>query len=219
VPGIDAYSAQLRALLPKGRAWLAAPGSVAAALLEAAGAGMARIDARTSDLIAETSPLTAIELLPDWELMAGLPDSCLAIAEPLRDRQLAVSRKLAGEGGQSSAFLIGLAAQIGIQARISEFAPFTTESTVDGPIYDDDWSFAFEFEVLADSGVGSGDAYIEGWLTTESGVDEYLRTFGLDSLECLINRAKPAHTIALFIYPTEIEPIFWFDFLSDQGDY
>ena len=51
-----AYSAQLRQLLPQGRAWTAAPGGVLALLLDAIGEELARVDRRIFGLIGEADP-------------------------------------------------------------------------------------------------------------------------------------------------------------------
>lgn len=215
-----AYARQLGQLLPRGRAWNRAPGSLLVGLIAALADALARADVRASALVEEANPLSTLELLPDWERVTGLPDTCAPIAESIRDRQLAVARKLSGIGGQSREFLIGLVALIGVRIEIDEYAPFTTLSGCDQPVCDDDWRFAFMVRVLPDSQILiEAESYREGWLTTLSGCDERLRTQGIEALECLILAAKPAHSIALFSYPADPEPILWFDHLSNQGAY
>lgn len=215
-----AYARQLAQLTPPGRAWPRFMGSRFDQLRDGFADEFARADIRAAALVEEANPLTTLELLPDWERVAGLPDTCAPIGGSIRERQLAIARKLAGEGGQSAAFLIAIAARIGVDIEIEEFEPFTCDSSVDGEICDDDWRFAFTVVVLPESVIFTEEqSFSEGWLTTESGCDELLRTAGIESLECLIVRAKPAHSIPLFSYPAEPEPILWFDHLSNQGAY
>jgi uncharacterized protein YmfQ (DUF2313 family) len=215
-----AYARQLVQLLPRGAAWNRAAGAVLLQLLEAIADSLARVDRRASALVEEANPLSTLELLPDWERVAGLPDSCAPIADSIRERQIAVARKLATIGGQSRTFLIELAGLIGVRIEIDEFRPFTTLTGCDQPICDDEWRFAFTVRVLPDSQILTDpDGYREGWLTTTSGCDERLRSQGIEALECLILAAKPAHSFALFAYPADPEPILWFDHLSNQGAY
>lgn len=217
--GIAAYSAQLRQLLPKGRAWLSAPGSIMAALLEAAASGMERIDQRTADLIRESSPLTALELLPDWERVAGLPDACLPTSGTITERQIRVGRKLAGIGGQSRAYFIELAAQLGIAVEIEELLPARVGMRCGIACNGADWAFAWRVRILPFS--ETEELYVRSqWARAGLGrAGDRIRSFSITELECLFRRAAPAHTKVLFAYPVDPEPIFWFDFLSDQGDY
>lgn len=217
--GIAAYSAQLRQLLPRGRAWLSAPGSIMSSLLESLAAGMERVDQRTADLIRESSPLTALELLPDWERVAGLPDACLPTSGTITERQLRVARKLAGIGGQSRAYFIELAAQLGIAIEIQELSPFRAGMRAGLPCNSVEWTFAWRVRVLPFS--ETSELYVRSsWFRAGAGrAGDRIRSFSITELECLFRRAAPAHTKVLFSYPVDPEPIFWFDFLSDQGDY
>ena len=210
-----AYREQLQALLPPGRAWPRDDDADLTRLLAALADEFARIDARASALIDEADPLTALELLPDWERAAGLPDACVPIAEGIRARQIAVARKIAGLGGQSRAYFIDLAARIGLEVSIEEYAPFTAVSTVDGPLYDDDWRHVFTVRALPPSESSNDPTRLRfADFTTESTVDQALRIFGIEDLECVITRARPAHSIIQFAYPQDPEPMLWFDFLS-----
>lgn len=213
-----AYADQLRRLLPQGRAWIAARGGVLAALLDAIAVEFARIDARIEGLRDEADPLTTLELLPEWERLAGLPDACLPVTGSVGERQRRVARKIAGQGGQSRAFLIEQAAMLGLAIDIEEFTPFTAGSRCGQPLYGRDWRFAFRVRVLPFS-AASGLALINDRFRVGSRVGERLRSFSIAELECSIRRAAPAHVAVLFAYPADPEPMFWFDFLSDQGAY
>lgn len=209
----EAYAEQLAQLQPPGAAWPRQPDSWFGRLLRAIAEEFARVDGRALTLLEEADPLSALELLPEWERVAGLPDACIPISDAIRERQVAVARKIAGIGGQSIPFLIDLAERLGLEVEIDEFEPFTTASTVDGLIYTDDWRFAFLVRALPPS-ESSGDPMRLRftYLTTESGVDERIRGVSADDLECVISRAAPAHANALFAYPTDPEPVLWFEF-------
>ena len=186
------YTRQLQALLPPGRAWPREPTAQLTPLLGAWADEMARLDARALQLLEEADPRTALELLGDWERVLGLPDECTAAATTIPARQIAAYQKLAALGGQTPAFYVALAASIGYTVEILEFDP-----GVDAGDFDTSggrWRYVFTVHVLdiVDYSVfragrsGAGDRLIEG---------------GALDLECVINRVKPAHTLALFTYP------------------
>jgi uncharacterized protein YmfQ (DUF2313 family) len=208
----DEYTGQLQALLPQGRAWPRTSDSWLGRLLAGLAEEFARIDARAYVLLDESIPLTALELLPDWERVAGLPDACIPISDVVRERQLAVARKIAGIGGQSRAFFIELAARVGLAAEIDEFHPFTCISYCEDELFNDDWRHVFRVRIVG--ATEGADAFVENvsYFTAISRCNERLVAWGNDNLECLINRAKPAHTIALFAYDLEPDPALWFDF-------
>jgi uncharacterized protein YmfQ (DUF2313 family) len=108
-----AYAAQLAALLPTGRAWPRDDGSVLMQLVAAMADELARIDGRASDLFEEGDPRTALELLSDWEGVAGLPDACVPVPGSIGERQAAVHMKVTALGGQSRAWYIARAAALG----------------------------------------------------------------------------------------------------------
>lgn len=210
-----AYLAQLQALLPEGPAWPRDEEATLTLVLAAFADGLAAPDARALQLLEEADPLTALEMLPDWERAVGLPDPCNPIAQGIRDRQLAVARKLAGIGGQSREFYIQLALLIGLEIEIEEFRPFTVGSRAGDRCFDESWRFAWLVRLVPGS-ASDLDAYDIDlvYLTAGNGrAGDRLRTFGSAHLECIIVRAKPAHTEVLFSYPIDPEPMLWFDFV------
>lgn len=188
------YQQQLNALLPPGALWEALrQDENAQALLLALADEFARIDARADDLLRELDPRTVSELLAEWEAWAGLPDACSGLGETLQQRRDALHAALTSEGGQSRAYFIALAERIGFPgATITEFEPHTVEMSVDAPIYGTDWRFAWLLSVAM-------PAVIQ--FNVESSVDESLgEQAPTTRLECVINKLKPAHTVALFEY-------------------
>lgn len=73
------YARMLKALLPPGRLWRLDPDSNLSLLLLACGDELERVDGRGWDLLEESDPSTATELLEDFERVLGLPsDGTLA---------------------------------------------------------------------------------------------------------------------------------------------
>ena len=210
-----AYQEQLQQLLPPGAAWSRAPDTALGRLLGAIADELARIDGRAFALIEEADPRTALELLPDWERVAGLPDECVPTSGGIRERQIAVARKISGIGGQSIAFFEELGAQLGIAIEIEEFAPFTAGSRAGETCSDDAWRHVFRVRVLPPS-EAIANVYALRFAYFSAGISnagDLLSSVNSDELECVISRSSPSHAITLFAYPQDPEPLLWFDFI------
>lgn len=120
------YRQMMADLLPLGPVWPRRPESTLQRLLLAFGAELARAHNRGCDLAREAVPSDSVELLPDWERVAGLPDEC----EPpggstIEARQRRVVAKLNHRGGQSIQVYKDLARDsFGISLCVREFRPF-----------------------------------------------------------------------------------------------
>jgi hypothetical protein len=66
-PPALAYSHMMTALLPPGRVWRLLVGTNLSNLFDACADELARVDARANDLLDESDPRTADELLPEYE--------------------------------------------------------------------------------------------------------------------------------------------------------
>lgn len=207
----DDYTSQLQALLPPGRAWPRDPDSWLSRMLSALALEFARVDGRALGLLDEADPQTALELLPDWERVAGLPDPCIPVPIVIRERQIAVTQKIAGLGGQTPQFFIDLSARVGLRAEVEEFAPFAAGDLAGAELCSEAWRHAFGLRFF---GAATPDEF--GLEMTEfragSVAGERLRTWGSSNIECLASRARPAHSSVLFFYEIEPEPALWFDF-------
>ena len=207
-----AYGAQLAALLPRGRAWPREDGSMLIRLMQAEAEELARIDGRVSDLVEELDPRTALELLDEWERVAGLPDVCIAAPDSIAERRAAVQARITGLGGQTRDYFIDLAAEVGFAITIDEFQPFRAGSRAGDPLYGEDWAHTWRVNVqppAVDDGRGLSIRYFRAG---ESSAGERLVGFGSLDLECIIRRAAPAHSIVIFAYDVAPDPMVWFDF-------
>lgn len=216
------YLDQLKQLLPPGPAFPRDEDTTFNRLLGAIAEEFGRFDARVERLPEEADPRTALELLPDWERVAGLPDVCTGtIATTVPERRAAIVAKITARGGQSLAYLTSLAANLGYAVVISEYRPLRARFRAGSRCHSVDWAFAFKVEVLAADAIPSGALTDTARAISNSRFragrsrsGERLRTFGNAALECTINRAKPAHSIAIFAYPDPVQPAFDFDFTN-----
>lgn len=189
---IAAHRDMRLALLPPGRAWNREPDSNMAKLLEAWAAEDAEVEARAAALLEELDPRTTVEMLLDWETMVGLPDPCTGPLTSLAQRRAAVLARLAELGGQTPAYYVSLAAALGYTVTITEFEAFTVGMTVGLPLYGTDWEFAWQVNAPAST--------VSFFAVGENVAGDPLATWGNVLLECVLERAKPAHTVVLFTY-------------------
>jgi uncharacterized protein YmfQ (DUF2313 family) len=195
-----AYTGLVQALLPGGWAWPRAPEANLTRLVQALGDGFARVHRAVARLLViEADPRTVEDLLPEWERAFGLPDPCVGDAEmTLAERRRVLTAKVAAKGGQSRAYLIALAAAHGYAVTLEEFRPATCIDPCDTPVYGEPWAYAFR--------VNAAELNVV-WATCVDLCNVPLRTWGNARLECLIDRAKPAHTIALYAYTPPLPTI------------
>lgn len=187
----ESYKNIIWLLLPLGPLWRRNESNDTGKTVAAIADEFARVDSRARDLLAEF-PATATELLPEWEAAVALPDECTGgLAETLPERRLAVVARLTDTADNSRQGLVDLLARAGFAATVEEYADMAAD--VD-PYYPagqrehvwrvtvTDYAEAEYFE----AGIGkAGDP---------------LQDFRIPALECLVNRSKPAHTLALFAY-------------------
>jgi uncharacterized protein YmfQ (DUF2313 family) len=194
MPTAAEYREQLKALLPPGQAFPRDPGNTLHDLLDGMSIELARVDGRASVLPQEANPASTLELLPDWERVAGLPDKCSGtLEETIQGRRNVLLTKLTSTGGQSAEYFIGIAASLGYTVTIEEFRPFRAGMSVAGDaLTNGPWAFTWLIRAPAVS--------ITEFRAGLSAAGERLRTWGNDTLECKINQLKPAHTVALFAY-------------------
>lgn len=206
-----AYADQLAALLPQGRAWPRDGDAILMQLVAAEAAELARIDGRASDLFEECDPRSALEMLTDWERVAGLPDLCIPIPESITERRAALGLRITGLGGQSRSYFTQLAATLGFAISIDEFSAFVAGDNAGEDATGDDWAHAWRINVLPPA-VDTGTGFTVTYFTAGSNAGDLLAGYGSLDLECVMNRAKPAQTSLLFSYPVEPDTLAWFDF-------
>lgn len=192
----ESYLSQLQALLPSGHAWQRAPEATLTRLLAAWADEFARVDARAEQLLDEMDPRTTLELLPDWERIAGLPDSCSAgIATTLAERRAALGDRLTAEGGASKPYFQGIAERLGYQVEIERFSPFICGLSRCGDPLNGAASVRHYWRVRV---IGPRATLFR---TGASQVGDRLgKITRATDLECLLNRLAPAHTTVIVAY-------------------
>lgn len=187
------YRDQIKALLPPGLAYQFEQDGAMAGLIAAMADEMARVDAAGLLLVEESDPRTTSAMFQDWEYDYGLPDLCDNSVPSMVERRQLLLAKIMGIGGQSPSYFIELAAIFGYTITITEFHPFRVdESDVDDALYGDEWAYAWQVNAPVD--------VITEFTVDESAVGDALREWGDTRLECVIGRAKPAHTNVIFAY-------------------
>lgn len=194
---IDAYRNLLLRLLPPGRAFNREAGSKLYQLMEALGVELSRVDSRAKELLAESDPRTTTELIEDWERLVGIPDDCQTeVSASLAERRADVVRKLTNGGGATPAFFVALAAYLGYDVEVQDTYPFRCgKGRCGDPIYGIEW--AFWFQVIT----ANFDTQI--FRAGAGRCGDRLRVIRNDLLECVISKAKPAHTEVQFLYTEE----------------
>lgn len=189
----EQYLQALINLSPKGKAFPTNSNSNWISLLQVIADVCALVDAQACLLVDEAFPDTTTQLLPNWERIAGLPDSCSELGDTYEIRRLNLISKLRARGGQSIAYFIGVAAALGYTITITEFMPFQCGiSDAGDPCCDSNWRFVFQVNAPLNT--------IIYFRAGASSANEPLETWGNTRLECVINLLKPAQTIALFTY-------------------
>lgn len=188
------YKNLLIRFLPPGMMW---PGVESnnglTALLDAFAAELARIDARAAELINEAYPDTTIELLDDWERVAGLPDDCTGALELLQQRRDALLTALTGTRSHSRQYFTNLAASLGYAITITESTPFRASINHAG----DPLSGATELHTWQVNTSATNAIYFRA---SQSAAGDPLFTSDSNLLECVFNALKPAHTIVQYNY-------------------
>jgi uncharacterized protein YmfQ (DUF2313 family) len=191
----EAYRDQLLALAPPGLALPLETESGWALLLLALAAELGRVDERGDDLQAEADPRSALELLPDYERVCGLPDACTGSATTLQERRARVVAVLTALGGQSRAYFQAQADALDYDVTIEEYRPFIAG-----------WS-------RCGDALSGAPAVRHYWRVRVHGPRVILFRGGAsacgdrlgsiaraEDLECLLQRLSPAHTVLIFAY-------------------
>lgn len=115
-------------------------------------------------------------LLPEWERVLGIPDSCFSGTGTVEERQRDVLIKLASLGVQTAADFINLATLFGVNANV---APGNTVA-----------SFPYTFPILFLTAADSRFTIIVDFTGPSSPA--------VATMECLFNKLKPANTQLIF---------------------
>lgn len=175
---------------------------------------MARADGRLLDLLDEADPQTTDELLGDLERLYGLPDPCVTPAPSTKaERRAALAGRMAAQGGQTPEYFISVALALGYVATIYEYRPPRCTATCTDPLsIQTDWTAHCTGSCVDPLGAWTSWAGVWNVEVSDPDVEptwaacvgsvctDPLRVWAQAALECTINRIKPAHTLARFLY-------------------
>ncbi len=163
-------------LLPRGVVWNRDLAALMTGLVGGSTDSTQAVHALAANLLqVESDPAQAVQLLPDFERIYGLPDPCTPLAPTLDQQRAALLAKIAATGGQSRAYYISVAAAYGYDVAITEYLLFRASISEAGdPVYNESQIFVWTINVP----VAGPDA----------------------QFECIMQRIGPAHTELTFSY-------------------
>lgn len=132
------------------------------------------------------------EWLEDYERVYGLPDACLQYDSLYQDRLGFIALALRERAGISIGWLVQYAALAGYDVTLTEFSPFVAGSHAGDALTNGAWLYAFT--------VHAAGEIARRFCAGRSIAGEPLADWGEGPLECIINKYKPAHAVALFAY-------------------
>ena len=193
------YHDLLKRLLPDGWAWEAKnnKSSNIYKLLSGMTEEFARIDSRAMALLKESNPSTTFEMITDWERVFGLPDECSPNeALTLEQRRQRILQLLTTRGGQNKAFYQTLAANFGFDVGVIEVTdqpPFRAgQGRAGDRLTNGTWRYAFIIQAPSDS--------VIRFRAGQSSAGDRLLLVQNTTLQCLIEKYKPAHAVAIFTF-------------------
>jgi uncharacterized protein YmfQ (DUF2313 family) len=145
-------------------------------------------------LAREQQPDTTAQMLGDWERNYGLPDACIGgVGATEAARRANLMDRVAGRGNLSRSFFIAQALGFGYAGcTITEYGPMTCADPCDGSVNGPEFIGVWRLNVPVST--------VVNYATCESPCDTPLASWGNTQLECMVNRRKPAHTVAVFGY-------------------
>ena len=191
------YKQLLKNLLPWGKAWNRDGDSILDQLMHTKGDELSRIDVRMSDLLKERDTRKTLELLIDHEEDLGLPDDCTELGATIAERRNIAHNKLIEIGGLNRQYYIDLMDDLGYgDIDIEEYTPFWSGQGTSGEACGDQTNiFYWKVNISIDP---------DNWFPFRAGMslagDRLLRVAGMETVRCILNRVKPAHTNLLFGY-------------------
>jgi uncharacterized protein YmfQ (DUF2313 family) len=214
----DDYAQALADLLPTGPAWPREDSSTLMRLVNGLAHIFGYVDARAADFLErESDPRKTLEMLDTWEFNWGLPDPCYRQAQTIDQRHQLLLFKMTLLGAQDRQFFIDMAAWLGYEITITEYAPFMAGVSQAGDTRGMiNWNdtpgqhpevIDYRWQIMAPEGRFYWTVHIINapltWFRSaagQAGVDPHLRIGYARDLECLLNRWKPAHTLIVYDY-------------------
>lgn len=187
----------IQSLLPRGLVWPRDQQAVQTQTLMGLAPTYERNTSRANYLLVDAFPGTTYELLPEWESTLGLPDPCADGSPSVQQRRAQVVARLANSGGASAAYFIQFAANLGYSVSVESYTPARAGQARCGDAdYSEAWAHAWAIDLPL-----STVTYAQA---NRSAAGDPLASWGNAVIQCEMNAIKPAHTVLLFNYQTQI---------------
>jgi uncharacterized protein YmfQ (DUF2313 family) len=187
------YLRAFQSLMPRGRVWPKDADAIQTQVFTGLTQIYGRNTARANYLLVDAFPATTYELLPEWEATLGLPDPCAGPAPTIQLRRNQVVARLSNSGGQSIAYFVNFAAQLGFTVTITQFTQARAGMLKAGdPCNGPDWNFAWKITAPVNTVVRA----VAGAMAA----GDPLAAWSNSVLECEFRAVMPAHTIPIFAY-------------------
>ena len=185
------YLAAQQALLPRGPVWPRDSSATLTKLLTGFVGSNYRSNVAASNLLVESFPSSAVQLLGEWESTLGLPDAFAPPAVTQAERQAAVVGALTDTGIMSGAYFVALALGMGYAVTISTFRTYNVNVGMDRDIASDEWAFVWQV---------NASASIASFYTLTVDIVQFTPGLGNPLLESALAAYKPAGTICITRY-------------------
>ena len=174
-------------MLPNGRAWAKHVKSNLYKLILGISIEFVRFEKRILDAYDEMDPRTASETLPEWEDVFQSRNNCGdKTAQTINERRSLLLQREASRGGSSAKYFIDAVSKLGFQAEIKNHNRFRVGSRTGQRLNNhDDWAFTWTL-VLKE--------IVSYKFRAGSRAGERLKVFRDETIRCLIEREKQAHT-------------------------
>lgn len=187
------FAQALQALMPFGKVWPRDPGTIQSQVLSGLAAIYERNSDRAQNLISDAFPASTFELLPEWEETLGLPDPCAGTSPTIQQRRNQVVARFANSGGQSAAYYINFALNLGYAVTVRQYAPFRCgQSRAGDSLRGIEWFYTWAIHAPLNT--------VTRFRTGQSTAGEALATWNNQVLQCELSSVAPAHTYLLFQY-------------------
>lgn len=157
------FTTAMQALLPRGPVWPRSDDAELTDVIKGLAPVYAQNTVRANNLLVDAFPSTTTELLTDWEKTLGLPGRFGYTGTDVPTRRAQVVAALTDSGGQSLAFFIGKALQMGFTITINQFTFSHVGSPVDAPLYGVPWAYAMQINVATGTDVTTLTAMLDAY--------------------------------------------------------
>lgn len=192
---IEDYAVQVKQLLPPGPAWDLDSNPQLKRYINAVAKTFYSIDKRSAELRTEMYPGTMLEMLADWELVMRLPDKCVGVSSTLGERRREVIRRFVTAGEQRPLYFVDIARRMGYpDAEVYEWRTPRFNRARFGRDRFGTWDCQHIWTLDLKARKVGGARF---------GLTVFGQRFGAnlnDSIECIVRRYAPAHTVVFFKY-------------------